>query len=105
LDWSTLVEGLDAAVLEVLGVPSLYTTSASVVVPLDKVIFDDGHVRVQAGQAGMTDTRPWLFTRLDKFPSDPEEDQGQFTHGGAVYRIVEVQRDGQGAARFILNEA
>lgn len=104
MDWPTLVEGLDAAVLEVLGIPSLYTTAASVAVPLDKVIFDDGHVRVQANQAGVTDTRPWLFTRLDKFPVDPEADAGSFTHAGTDYRIVEVQRDGQGSARFILEE-
>jgi hypothetical protein len=105
VNWPTLVVGMDAALLPTLGVPASYTTSAAVVVGIDKVIFDNGHTRVQANTVGVVDTRPWLFLRLSDLPVDPETDDGTFTVDGVNYKIVEPQRDGQGGMRCILRKA
>ena len=67
-------------------------------------VFEAGHVRADAGQAGMTTVGPAVFLRLEDLPSDPELDEGaSVTVSGVEYRIHEPAKDGQGGVTLYLH--
>jgi hypothetical protein len=104
VDWAGLVGRLNTACVEHLGQAVQYRTGAGQVVTIDDVIFDDGHVRIDATPAGVTSTGPWVFVKLADLPTDPEEDDPDVMVNGTTYRVFEVQRDGQGGAKLMLKK-
>jgi hypothetical protein len=62
------------------------------------VIFDNGYLPGQVGEAGFVDLGPRVFVVLADLPTDPEADDPNITIGAVVYSVVKTERDGQGGA-------
>jgi hypothetical protein len=93
----------DRAVQKHLGGTVLYTPTNGGGVEVAGV-FEAGHVRADAGQAGLTTVGPAAFVRLEDLPSDPEVDEGATVSvDGVEYRIHEPAKDGQGGVTLYLH--
>lgn len=103
VDWDSLVL---APLQTVFGEP--FTHLPAFGAPLDASgIFDEAYREVDlAGGMAVTTEHPVLGVRTSDFPSLPlRGDQVVIPSRGKTYVIREVQIDGHGAAKLLLNEA
>lgn len=100
--WRDQVARMDATLVEHFGDPTIYTSSSGQAAQ-PKGIFDDAFVHVDAGEAGVTSTGPAVFYRLVDLPTDPENDEPELVIAGVTYRVIDVQKDGQGGVMLRLH--
>lgn len=95
MGWQDQLAKADRACQAVFGTPVLYAPEEGGAVTVSG-IFDSAYVRVNAGEAGVSSCGPAVFLRLEDLPTDPREDDADYTIEGATYRSIEAQPDGQG---------
>lgn len=103
VDWDSLVLG---PVQGVFGEPITFLPAIGA--PLSTTgIFDEAYREVDlAGGTAVTTEHPVLGIRTSQFPALPlQGDQVIVPSRGKTYVIREVQIDGHGAAKLLLNEA
>lgn len=103
IDWDTAVLG---PLQGVFGEPITYLPALGDPVPATG-IFDEAYREVDlAGGMSVTTEHPVLGIRTSDFPVLPRQgDQIVVPSRSKTYVIREVQIDGQGAAKLLLNEA
>ena len=67
------------------------------------VLFDNEYEGVEVGDEGavVTDQKPMITVRLSDFTNDPAVDD-ECTINSVDYKIIDIQKDGTGAADLIL---
>ncbi len=107
---------MNAAVVGNLGIPITFIDAAGVehtTTPAGdelRGVFDDRAIELPATEAGRTQSGPWVMVTLADLPEAPEPtvylaEWPGFIINGTTYRISEIQRNGQGAARIFLKVA
>jgi len=101
-----LVAAADRAAQDLLGgVTVSYAPEVREAVEVQGM-FDERYVLVQASaHAGVEQTAPAVFLRLEDLPADPDDDEPLITIGAKTYRVRERQRDGLGGIRLLLHLA
>lgn len=103
MDFAAHLQRTDGTARDILGGPVTYTPGAGAAVDVQGV-FDAVHVRVEAGEAGVTSAGPAVFLRLSELPSDPEVDgNARVTVSGTEYTPWSVEKDGQGGVLLRLH--
>lgn len=101
VDWDTLVLG---PLQVVFGEPVTFTPAVGSPAAVTGV-FDEAYREIDlAGGVAVTSEHPVLGIRLSAFPSTPKQGD-HLTIRNAVYAVREVQLDGHGSAKLLLNLA
>lgn len=103
MDFAAHLQRTDETTRDILGGLVTYTPGVGTAEDVQG-IFDANHVRVEAGEAGVTSAGPAVFLRLSELPSDPEVDgNARVTVGGTEYSPTSVEKDGQGGVLLRLH--
>lgn len=106
MGWQDLVSRLDRACLTAFkpDTAATYHPAEGDAVEIE-CIFDNGLTSIAVGEAGIVETGPRVFVRLEDLPTDPEVDDGpQITVDGVLYDVIETRPDGQGGAVLRLHK-
>jgi hypothetical protein len=104
--WNDQVEAMDREIIAHLDESTLaYVPFGGAPVSFEGV-FDERAADLAGGEPGISGARPMVFGRLSDLPEDPDREVlGGIVADGVSYRIVDVQKDGQGAVRLFLHRA
>lgn len=103
MDFVAHLQRTDETTRDILGGLVTYTPGVGTAVDVQG-IFDAAHVRVDAGEAGVTSAGPAVFLRLSELPSDPEVDgNARVAVSGTEYTPWSVEKDGQGGVLLRLH--
>lgn len=101
--WPDLINDARAVAVTTLGIPFVYIDENGVETQVAAGIFFNDFVAEPLGDGpGMTNAAPMLGVSLSDLPVDPADDQGEVVVKGVRYYVREVQKDGQGGARLVL---
>jgi hypothetical protein len=106
MSFAALLQDADTAVLGHLPGDEvvIYTPGAGAAVVVVGV-YDAAYQKVDAGNAGVSDSAPAVFLRMEDLPSDPSDDvDARVTVDATVYRVREAQPDGQGMTLLFLQQ-
>lgn len=106
MSWADLADGVVGAAMDAFGDAHVVVFAAPVVVKAaygaGRGVFDAAHELVDmGGEAPMTTVGPVLSIRLSEFDVPPAQDD-EVTIDGTLYRIFDVQPDGQAGAKLLL---
>ena len=93
--WDTQLENLNQACRTQFGEPVVYRASDGREFTL-QAIFDDRHLPVDAGEAGISTSAPRVNFAAADLAVDPAEDDGEFEIRGRRYRVTDVLPDAAG---------
>lgn len=105
MSWTELADEVLKASVETFGVAATFMPAAGAAFALIGV-YDEPHFEVTQQDVAISSSQPSFGVRLADFPPGvaPAQDD-RLTIGAEQFRVVDVERDGQGGARLILHRA